>query len=306
MGKRAFRPMVNVFLSYHHNARKIAGRLKDNLGALGMDAFLAHEDVEPSTVWQEEILRRLRQCDVFIPLLTRSYHVSLWTDQESGMALALKKHILPVKFSNDPYGFIGKFQALKAGTELEDTCWRVVQNLASRLAFKRAVRAGAINAFVRSGSFDESARRAGNLSKLEPFTVSQLRRIVEGAARNSQIYGGWVARDAVKKLIAKNRTKLSERLVREFEKRVESWGRTTRSIPAGSPPPGSTAWSAKSPPPTSQSTSWFTSRTGSRRTIEGSTAAVAVTAAGSQQDASAIQKGISWSVSSSRPCGLIP
>src|SRR5208337_5374577 len=102
--------MLRVFLSYHHNARKFAGSLKSCLTGLGVDVFLAHEDVEPSTVWQEEILRRLRRCDVFIPLLTKSYHTSYWTDQECGIALALKKHILAVKFTNDPYGFIGKFQ----------------------------------------------------------------------------------------------------------------------------------------------------------------------------------------------------
>jgi hypothetical protein len=216
--------MLKVFLSYHHNARKFAGRVKSCLTGLGMDVFLAHEDVEPSTKWQEEILRSLRQCDVFIPLLTKSYHKSYRTDQECGIALALKKDILAVKFTNDPYGFIGKFQALKARKQLEDTCWKIVHILASRPAFKRAARLGAINAFLSSGSFDESGRRAANLSKLEPFTVSQLRRIVEGGARNSQIYGGWVARDAVKRLIAKSKSKLKRSLVREFEKRVESWG----------------------------------------------------------------------------------
>jgi hypothetical protein len=216
--------VVRVFLSYHHKAHKIAGRVKDSLSRLGMDVFLAHEDLEPSTEWQEEILRRLRQCHVFIPLLTKSYHASYWTDQESGIALALKKHILPVKFSADPYGFIGKFQALKARKQLEDTCWKIAHNLVSRPAFRRAVKDGGINAFLRSGSFDESGRRAANLAKLEPFSISQLRRIVEGAARNTQIYGGWVARDAVKRLIAKNKSKLKRSLVREFEKRVESWG----------------------------------------------------------------------------------
>jgi hypothetical protein len=41
--------MLKVFLSYHHNARKFAGRVKSCLTGLGMDVFLAHEDLEPST-----------------------------------------------------------------------------------------------------------------------------------------------------------------------------------------------------------------------------------------------------------------
>jgi len=64
--------MLKVFLSYHHNARNTASRLKDSLDVLGVDAFLAHEDLEPSVEWQKEILRALKYCDVFIPVLTRS------------------------------------------------------------------------------------------------------------------------------------------------------------------------------------------------------------------------------------------
>src|SRR5208282_6463612 len=117
---------------YHHNARKTAIRVKDSLSVLGMDVFLAHEDLEPSVEWQKEILRALKKCDVFIPLLTRSFHSSLWTDQETGIAVARGKVILPVRFSVLPYGFIGKFQALKARRNLQESCWKIAVNLASK------------------------------------------------------------------------------------------------------------------------------------------------------------------------------
>lgn len=38
--------MLKVFLSYHHNARKTASRVKDSFSALGMEVFLAHEDLD--------------------------------------------------------------------------------------------------------------------------------------------------------------------------------------------------------------------------------------------------------------------
>lgn len=215
--------MLRVFLSYHHSARKTAGRVKHCLSALGMQVFLAHEDLEPSTEWQQEILLWLRRCDIFIPLLTKSYHASSWTDQETGIAVSLKKQILPLKFSIDPYGFIGKFQALKARKVPEETCWKVVHALASRPAFRRALKNGAINTFVRSKSFDESGRIAANLLKLEPFSRAQLKCIVEGGAKNQQIYGGRAARDVVRKLIARNKSRLKRSLVRKFDKQVKSW-----------------------------------------------------------------------------------
>ncbi len=215
--------MLRVFLSYHHNARKTASRVKDSLSVLGMDVFLAHEDLEPSVEWQKEILRALKKCDVFIPLLTRSFHSSLWTDQETGIAVARGKVILPVRFSVLPYGFIGKFQALKAQKDLQESCWKIAVNLASKSVFKKAVTEGVITAFLQSSNFEESARRARVLPKFEPFSIADLNRIVEGGAKSSQIYGGRVAREYVRKLIADGRPKIRGELVRIFEKHVKSW-----------------------------------------------------------------------------------
>ncbi len=216
--------MLKVFLSYHHNARKFAGRVKSCLTGLGMDVFLAHEDLEPSTEWQEEILKNLRKCDVFIPLLTKSFHSSNWTDQETGIAFASEKFILPLKVSPNPYGFIGKLQALKVRTELEQTCRKIVQVLVSRPILRGRARDGAIDVFLRSKSFEESAGLATALLKLGPFSDSQLNRIVEGGAKNSQIYCGWRARDAVNKLIKENSQVVKKSLVSRFRKQVERWG----------------------------------------------------------------------------------
>jgi hypothetical protein len=216
--------MLKLFLSYHHKDRKTAGCVKDHLTALGVEVFLAHEDLEPPTEWQKEILRRLRQCDVFIPLLTKSYHASLWTDQETGIALASKKFVLPLKFGTDPYGFIGKLQALKARKELSETCLKLVHLLASNSAFRQRFQDGAIDSFLKSSSFEESGRIAAGLPKLEPFSLAQLRRLVRGAATNSQICGGWAARYVVKKLIARDRARIGKKIVQSFEKQVEAWG----------------------------------------------------------------------------------
>ncbi len=216
--------MLKVFLSYHHKDRKAAGRVKECLSVFGMDVFLAHEDLEPSTQWQEEILKNLRKSDVFMPLLTKSFHSSNWTDQETGIAFASGKFILPLKVSPDPYGVIGKLQALKVRKELEDTCWKIVQFLASHPDLGDRPRDGVIDAFLKSTSFEESARFAAALLKLEPFSDSQLNRIVEGGAKNSQIYCGWRARDAVNRLIKENGRVVKKSLVSRFRKQVEAWG----------------------------------------------------------------------------------
>jgi hypothetical protein len=214
--------MLKVFLSYHHNARKFAGRVKSCLTGLGMDVFLAHEDITPSAEWQKEILKKLRDCDVFIPLLTRSFRSSCWTDQETGIAFASNKFILPLKAKSDPHGFIGRFQALKVDQDIEGTCRKVAQVLISRPILGDRVRDGVIDAFLRSGSFEEAARYVAALMKLKPLSDLQLNRILEGAATNDQIYGGWVARDAVKKMVAEGGPGVRKRLLNKFLKQVQS------------------------------------------------------------------------------------
>ena len=215
--------MVKVFLSYHHKDRRIAGRLKESLGVLGMDVFLAHDDLEPSTEWQGEILKKLKQCDVFMPLLTEAFRSSLWTDQETGIAFASKKLILPLKLSADPYGFIGKLQAQRVRPGPEGTCWKIAGVLASRPPLREPIRDGVIAAFLKSSSFEEADRRAAALLKFQPFSKAELNRIVDGGASNTQIYGGWASRDIVKKLIAGNKSRLKRGVIERFQKQVASW-----------------------------------------------------------------------------------
>ena len=52
--------------------------------------------------------------DAFAALMTEGFHDSDWTDQEVGFALARGVPVIAVKLGRDPYGFLGKFQALRA------------------------------------------------------------------------------------------------------------------------------------------------------------------------------------------------
>jgi hypothetical protein len=50
--------------------------------------------------------------DGLVALMTDNFHDSQWTDQEIGYAFARQVPIIAVRLGSDPYGFIGKFQAL--------------------------------------------------------------------------------------------------------------------------------------------------------------------------------------------------
>ena len=101
-----------VFLSHKSEFRKEAAAIKDRLRLFGIAAFVAHEDIHPTRAWQDEIECALATMDGFVALMTEDFHDSHWTDQEVGYAVARGAPIIAVRLGTDPYGFIGRFQAL--------------------------------------------------------------------------------------------------------------------------------------------------------------------------------------------------
>ncbi len=101
-----------VFLSHKTDFKKEAAELKDKLMLYGISCFVAHEDIHPTKDWQNEIENALFSMDAFVALMTEGFHDSLWTDQEVGVAYGRGVPIISIKLGKDPYGFIGKFQAL--------------------------------------------------------------------------------------------------------------------------------------------------------------------------------------------------
>jgi hypothetical protein len=101
-----------LFISHTNAYKGSAGRLSTQLGQWGVDGFVAHEAIEPTRKWQEEIEAALRTCDALVALLTPEFFESKWCDQEVGFAIARNVLIVPLKIGVDPHGFIGQYQAI--------------------------------------------------------------------------------------------------------------------------------------------------------------------------------------------------
>ncbi|MBN2487567.1 MAG: toll/interleukin-1 receptor domain-containing protein [Methanosarcinaceae archaeon] len=106
-----------VFLSHKSEVKQQTADLKDQLKMYGVSCFVAHEDIKPTYEWQNEIENALFSMDALVALLTEDFHDSVWTDQEVGFAFGRGVPIISVRLGKDPYGFIGKFQALSCSWE---------------------------------------------------------------------------------------------------------------------------------------------------------------------------------------------
>ncbi|HVY12922.1 MAG TPA: toll/interleukin-1 receptor domain-containing protein [Alphaproteobacteria bacterium] len=103
---------LRLFISHVHSVKKSAANLRDALQQYGISAFVAHEDIDTSDEWREEILRALMSMDVFAAILTSDFNSSKWTDQELGVAVARDVLMIPINKGENPYGFLAKYQAL--------------------------------------------------------------------------------------------------------------------------------------------------------------------------------------------------
>lgn len=106
---------VKAFISHTSKDKQYATKTRDALKTYNIDCFVAHEDIKPSEEWQEEITKALNTMDFFISIHTKGFSNSLWCQQEIGFAVARGIKIIPIKFEEDPMGFIGKIQALIRG-----------------------------------------------------------------------------------------------------------------------------------------------------------------------------------------------
>lgn len=106
--------MFRVFLSHLAANKVVAAKLQEACLEFGISCFVAHNDIEPTQEWQTQIETALATSDALVALLHPEFHASNWTDQEIGYAMGRGLPVYSVRFGQDPYGFIGRFQAFTA------------------------------------------------------------------------------------------------------------------------------------------------------------------------------------------------
>lgn len=102
-----------LFISHLTTNKDYASKLKQCLQDYGIDCFVAHKDIKPSKEWELEIERALFTMDALCAIVVPDFIKSQWCDQEVGIALGQKKQVFAINRGSMPYGFFGKYQALK-------------------------------------------------------------------------------------------------------------------------------------------------------------------------------------------------
>ncbi len=198
---------LRLFITHKSEDKEKATQIRDACQTLGIACFVAHEDIEPTTEWQSEIERALQSMDALLALLTPGFHDSNWTDQEVGAAVGRQIPVIPVRSGCDPYGFIGKYQAIQghqvAAPVLAD---QVVATCLSRFASTKAqMKIALVTRFERAKSFDHTRKLMGVLESVDTLPGDLVGKLEAAPAGNSQIAKVFGIEEGLERLLARFR-----------------------------------------------------------------------------------------------------
>ena len=164
--------MFRLFCSHTHHLAPTLGALKTRLGRYGIDAFVAHIDIEPAAPWESVIEAALQTCDALCAFLTAEFHTSSWTDQELGWVAGRKRLVVCVQMGEVPYGFVAKWQAISpaADPDLDDLSDAIFNIFATHERSAPAMAEVVVSRFEKVRSH-EAARSATGLVERLPATA---------------------------------------------------------------------------------------------------------------------------------------
>lgn len=182
---------IRVFVSHKAEYKEEVGALKVGLHKYGIDCFVAHDTIEPLEEWEDQIRKSLFSMEILLTFITDNFSESNWTDQEIGVAIGRGIPIIPLKMQRkDPYGFIGRYQALRGNfDDIRATVELVHKTIAEKIDREGRLKTAAIEAFANSADYDEARDTFNVLSKYERFNDDEISRIVTGYNFNNQLYG---------------------------------------------------------------------------------------------------------------------
>jgi hypothetical protein len=185
---------ASAFISYSHKDRKYGAQAKSVLADVGIEAFLAHDDLHVSDEWRERIIEELKRCDLFVPLLSKNFLASKWAPQEVGFIISRPKvTIAPISLDGtNPFGFISHVQSqsiAKDGITLE----LLIDPLAERMPRKILPGLIRIASDARSFRYAE-ARMAPLVPHFRRLRPDQVQALAEASVRNGQIWSAKLCR----------------------------------------------------------------------------------------------------------------
>lgn len=194
-----------VFISHHSSEKERANKLKEALKPYGMSCFVAHEDIDVTASWHDELIKALDTMDCLIALLCEESRFSDWCDQEVGFGLGRNVLCIPLNDGINPYGFLGKYQAYVTKGK---TTGQVVEVVRKAICYNEATnnkyQSCIIDLFLNSSTVEIAKERLDVLKLFSNLNVSLLSGIRSHFMDNSVLNSDKTIKKEVNQLLKKN------------------------------------------------------------------------------------------------------
>lgn len=170
---------IKLFLSHLSSNKERMSYLKSCLDYWGICAFVAHEDIEPSREWRNEVEVALETMEVMVVLVEPGIKDSDWCCQEVGYALGRKVEIIPLRAGMDPFGFFGKYQGIQAKGKIPAL---VAEEIVRTLLKKPKYRTQLLQCIGKALASLQSDTKLKNVRSLDSWNVAtddQLKTLLE-------------------------------------------------------------------------------------------------------------------------------
>ncbi len=205
---------LDIFLSHSNMQKELAGKLKRGIeDVIKCDVFLAHDDLEGGEIWAEGLRERIKNCDYFLVLLSEEYHDSDYTDQETGIAYAYDRLMIPISIDGTiPYGFMNKYQPIKV-SKLDKNA---IREIAKQIISKDIPINERIDHYIQLLKNAYSFNNAIFLSELLPYdneySKEQINKLASIMIENDQVHGSMIARPQIAFILNKNASLIDNEL----------------------------------------------------------------------------------------------
>ncbi|SOC20490.1 TIR domain-containing protein [Rhodobacter sp. JA431] len=195
---------LRVFIS-HLSAHKVfASEVQGALSSFGICAFVAHEDIEPTADWQDEIEKALRTCDALVALLHSEFDRSTWTDQEVGYGIGRGVPVFSVRLGMSPYGLFGRKQAFNGnGKEASEIAKELFEAYLVHPKTHDKMADVVVGQFTESASFADAKSRMALVEQLNIWKPEYKKLLRDAVEKNSQVRHSWGVPERVEALLAK-------------------------------------------------------------------------------------------------------
>jgi hypothetical protein len=214
---------MRAFISYSVAEKEFGGAVKRALESLGVECFLAHEDIQVSEEWKARILQELREVDIFVTLLSAKFKASDWCSQELGfIASRPEVVIVPLRIDGtNPYGLISHLQGQYVSDEssipgiIEDLLYRKRPRDMIPIQIERVRSAGGFRVA-------EAAVRP-LVPHFNIFTEKEVADFTSAAVGNYEVWDAGLCRsDYLPKFVAVNGKRIPDALKRALKEKVEN------------------------------------------------------------------------------------